>query len=252
MNFLKSPFGKKAVSETVEGGAKAGVKGGAGGFLKNIPYVGTIINTIFGFLDFQDRRQDKNKDGKPDQTNLEAGMGAGGGILGTIIGGLVAATIIPEPTSSAIGLVGLSILGGILSIAGYNVGSLIGDELSGLNKRKRNELNQNQDNNDNNVNVEKTTYESVDVSMSMDNRSSDNIVPINTKSNVVSTISDFDESPQVTYLPLGGATDTGVSATAAAGGISSKSPSDFLPNIPSSDFANNSIALSESIYNVVV
>ena len=88
--------------------------------------------------------------------------------------------------------------------------------------------------------------------MSMDNRSSDNIVPINTKSNVASNISDFDESPQVTYLPLGGATDTGVSATAAAGGISSKSPSDFLPTIPSSDFANNSIALSESIYNVVV
>ena len=252
MNFLKSPFGKKAVSETVEGGAKAGVKGG-GGFLKSIPYVGTIINSIFGFLDYQDRRKDKDKDGTPDQTKKEAGMGAGGGILGTIIGGLVAATIIPEPTSSAIGLVGLSILGGILSIAGYNVGSLIGDELSGLNKRKRDELNQNQDNNnDNNVNVEKKTYESVDVSMSMDNRSSDNIVPINTKSNVASTISNFDESPQVTYLPLGGATDTGVSATTAAGGVSSKSPSDFLPTIPSSDFANNSIALSESIYNVVV
>ena len=253
MNFLKSPFGKKAVSETVEGGVKTGVKAGSGGFLKGIPIVGSIINTVFGILDFQDRRQDKNKDGKPDQTNVEAGMGAGGGILGTIIGGLVAATIIPEPTSSAIGLVGLSILGGILSIAGYNVGSLIGDELSGLNKRKRDELNQNQDNNnDNNVNVEKKTYESVDVSMSMGNRSSDNIVPINTKSNVASTISDFDESPQVTYLPLGGATESGVSATAAAGGISSKSPSDFLPTIPSSDFANNSIALSESIYNVVV
>ena len=252
MNFLKSPFGKKAVSETVEGGVKTGAKG-AGGFLKGIPIIGSIINTIFGILDFQDRRQDKNKDGKPDQTNVEAGMGAGGGILGTIIGGLVAATIIPEPTSSAIGLVGLSILGGILSIAGYNVGSLIGDELSGLNKRKRNELNQNQDNNnDNNVNVEKKTYESVDVSMSMDNKRSDNIVPINTKTNIASTLSDFDESPQVTYLPLGGATDTGVSATAAAGGISSKSPSDFLPTIPSSDFANNSIALSESIYNVVV
>ena len=75
---------------------------------------------------------------------------------------------------------------------------------------------------------------------------------INTKTNVASTISDFDESPQVTYLPLGGATESGVPATAAAGGISSKSPSDFLPTIPSSDFANNSIALSESIYNVVV
>ena len=32
--------------------------------------------------------------------------------------------------------------------------------------------------------------------------------------------------------------------------MSSSTPSDSLPSIPSSDFANNFIALSESLYNV--
>ena len=252
MDFLKSPFGKKAVNESVEQTAKTGTKTGARGILKSIPYVGTLVDLVYGYFDYQDRRKDKDGDGKPDQTKKEAGMGAGGATLGGLIGFLTAATLIPEPISSAIGGFGLALISIVAGTSGMALGGKVGDELSGLNKRKREKLNQNQDNNEDNVNVEKKTYESVDVSMSMDNNRSDNIVPINTKTNIASTLSDFDESPQVTYLPLGGATDTGVSAIAAAGGISSKSPSDFLPTIPSSDFANNSIALSESIYNVVV
>ena len=47
-------------------------------------------------------------------------------------------------------------------------------------------------------------------------------------------------------------TQSGVNANAAAGGISTKSPGDQLPNIPTSDFANNFVGLTESIYNVVV
>ena len=249
MNFLKSPFGKKAVTESVEGGAKAGVKGGAGGFLKNIPYIGTIITSIFGFLEFQNRRKDKDGDGKPDQTNKEAGMGAGGGALGTLIGGLVAATLIPEPISSAIGGVGLAILGAVLSIAGYNVGTLIGDELSGLNKRKRNELNQNQDNSNDKVSSIQTY--SGDLSMGLNREGTSNITPINAKKelNIASKISNVDESPEITYVPLSGATNSGVPSSGTG---SSKRPSDTLPTIPSSDFANTSIALSESIFNVVV
>ena len=34
-------------------------------------------------------------------------------------------------------------------------------------------------------------------------------------------------------------TQSGVNANAAAGGVSTKSPGDQLPNIPTSDFANN-------------
>jgi len=250
MNFLKSPFGKKAVTETVEGGAKVGAKGGAGGILKNFPFIGTIITSIFGFLDYQDRRKDKDKDGKPDQTQKEAGMGAGGGVLGTLIGGLVAAVLIPEPTSSAIGAVGLAILGTVLSFAGYNIGTLIGDELSGLNKKKRNQSKEKETSGGEEVSSVQT-YSSGNLAMSLNKEGSNSITPINIKKelNVASKISNVDESPEITYVPLSGATNSGVPSSGTG---SSKRPSDSLPTIPSSDFANTSIALSESIFNVVV
>ena len=251
MNFFRSITGKKIITESVEGGAKNITKTGAGGFLRKIPYVGTIINAVFGFLDYQYRRKDKDGDGTPDQTKKEAGMGAGGGVLGTIIGGLVAATLIPEPISSAIGGVGLAILGAALTFAGYNVGTLIGDELSGLNKKKRNQSKEKESSEGDEVSSVET-YTSGDIAMSLGSADSNNITPINVKKefNVASAISNTDESPQITYLPIGGVENSKVPAGAGAG--SSKSPSDSLPTIPSSDFANTSIALSESIYNVVV
>ena len=49
-------------------------------------------------------------------------------------------------------------------------------------------------------------------------------------------------------FPLAGAGKK-ESNLASTGG--SNSPSDYLPNIPSSDFNNTSIAISESLYNVV-
>ena len=178
-------------------------------------------------------------------------MGAGGGVLGTIIGGLVAATLIPEPISSAIGGVGLAILGAALTFAGYNVGTLIGDELSGLNKKKRNKSKEKESSKGDEVSSVET-YTSGDIAMNLGSADSNNITPINVKKelNVASAISNTDESPQITYLPIGGVENSKVPAGAGAG--SSKSPSDSLPTIPSSDFANTSIALSESIYNVVV
>ena len=250
MNFLKSPFGKKAVTETVEGGAKAGVKGGAGGFLKNFPIIGTLITSVFGFLDYQDRRKDKDKDGTPDQTKKEAGMGAGGGVIGTLAATLATMFLIPEPISSAIGGIGMAILGTVLSIAGYNVGTLIGDELSGLNKKKRNQSKEKESSEGDEVSSVQT-YSSGNLAMSLNKEGSNSITPINIKKelNVASKISNVDESPEITYLPMSGATNSGVPS---GGTGSSKRPSDSLPTIPSSDFANTSIALSESIFNVVV
>ena len=58
----------------------------------------------------------------------------------------------------------------------------------------------------------------------------------------------MDESAQVTILGSDGA-PKGMPATATMA-MSSSPPSDSLPSIPSSDFANNFIALSESLYNV--
>ena len=177
MNFLKSPFGKKAVTETVEGGAQAGAKGGVGGFLKKIPYVGTIITAVFGFLDYQDRRKDKDKDGTPDQTKKEAGMGAGGGAIGTLAATLATMFLIPEPISSAIGGVGMAILGIVLSIAGYNIGTLIGDELSGLNKKKRNQSKEKESSEGDEVSSVKT-YTSGDIAMNLGSTDSNNIIPV--------------------------------------------------------------------------
>jgi len=82
---------------------------------------------------------------------------------------------------------------------------------------------------------------------------SNNIVPINRKqeANVSGQLSEEVNNSDIEYVKLPD-TQSGVNANAAAGGISSKSPGDQLPNIPTSDFANNFVGLTESIYNVVV
>ena len=158
-------------------------------------------------------------------------------------------TVFPEPASSIAGAVGLT----ILSIFGGMAGGKIGDELSGLNAKKRGQKPEVEDAGGGNAEGTQT-FSSEDVSMSF--KSSDAINPINVKKelNVVSAISNtsFEDSPEITYLPMGGAVNSGVPASSGASNVSSKTPSDSLPTIPSSDFANNAIALSESIFNVVV
>ena len=69
------------------------------------------------------------------------------------------------------------------------------------------------------------------------------------KSNVAEEISNYNESPNIINFPLKGLFAKKQSNLASTGG--SSSPSDYLPNIPSSDLFNTSIALSESFYNVV-
>ena len=78
------------------------------------------------------------------------------------------------------------------------------------------------------------------------------ITPINFKkdSKVSDLIASFDQSAEITTIPLSPSeTSLPASATMAT---SSKTPSDSLPNIPSSDYANNFVGYSESVYNVVV
>ena len=78
------------------------------------------------------------------------------------------------------------------------------------------------------------------------------ITPINLKkdSKVSELIASFDQSAEVTVIPMG-TSEKGLPANAAMT-KTSKSPSDSLPNIPSSDFANSFLGFSESVYNVVV
>ena len=246
MNFLKSPFGKRAVSESVEQTAKAGAKTGIRSGLRGIPVIGSIIDLVYGYFDYKGRKEEG-------QTEKEASMGAGGATLGGLTGFLIAATLIPEPISSAIGGFGLALLSIVLGSSGMALGGKVGDELSGLNKKKRNKLKEKESSGGDEVSSVET-YTSGDIAMNLGNVDSNNITPINVKKelNVASAISNVDESPEITYLPLGNATNSGVPAIAGASGGSSKTSADSLPTIPSSDFANNSIALSESIFNVVV
>ena len=243
MNFLRSITGQKIITGAVDDVAKTGAKSGARGFLRNVPIIGSIIDIGFGALDFNARRDEG-------ETIKEAGLGAGGKTLGGLIPFLVGMTVFPEPSSTIAGAIGLT----ILSIFGGMAGGKIGDELSGLNAKKRGQK-PDQVEDTSGGNAEGTqTFSSEDVSMSF--RSSDAINPINVKKelNVASAISNttFEDSPEITYLPMGGAVNSGVPASSGASNVSSKTPSDSLPTIPSSDFANNAIALSESIFNVVV
>ena len=253
-NFFRSITGRKLLTESAEQATKAGTKKAlAKGMLGP---AAIALEPVFALFDFFGRKREG-------QSNKEAGIGAGGAAAGGLAGTFLALTLVPEPISSGIGLLGLTILG----IGGYTVGSMaggkIGDELSGLNQRKRDEASSGSDG--------VTTYDAVEGradggpvdagkpyvvgEKGPELFSSDvagMITPLNLKKDlkISDLISSLDQSPQVTVIPLNGA-KKGISSKATMTKTSSM-PSDSLPNIPSSDFANNFVGLSESMYNVVV
>ena len=247
-NFFKSITGRKIANEALEQTTKTGAKTGARGFLRRIPIVGSLLDVGFGVMDYKDRRE-------KGETKKEAGFGATGNTLGGIIGFLTAATLIPEPISSAIGGFGLAIIGILTSMGFAAAGGKIGDELSGLNEKRR--INPDYatgdgENKEGEVTYEPVNFESVD-KVTPNTANDKNITPINMKKelNVSEVISQMDESAQVTILGSDGSPKKGMPASATMA-TSSSIPSDSLPSIPSSDFANNFIALSESLYNVSV
>ena len=103
--FFKSVFGKKIIGEAVEGATKTTAKTGFKGALKSLGPIGIGIELalapLFAYFDFKDRK-------KEGQTDKEAKMGAGGTVLGGLAGTLAAMVLIPEPFSSAAGLIGLT------------------------------------------------------------------------------------------------------------------------------------------------
>ena len=94
-----------------------------GGVVRSM--AGPFINTLLAIWDFSDRKASG-------QTDTQAAVGTGGGILGGIAGAALAATLFPEPASSAAGLLTL----GILSAIGYNIGSTTADTATGVNAPK--------------------------------------------------------------------------------------------------------------------
>ena len=110
------------------------VTGGGGGLkiprFPRLPFGGVVrglagpfINTLLAIWDFSSRKS-------AGQTNVQAGAGTGGGILGGIAGAAIAATLFPEPFSSAAGLITLGILGSL----GYALGGAGADKLTGADK----------------------------------------------------------------------------------------------------------------------
>ena len=244
-NFFKSPFGKKAVSESVETGAKTGVSKGL--IQKLGGKVFLAFEAIGAFFNYRNRiGEDKDGDGVGGQTQTQAISGTTAGLVGTLTPFLVGMTLFPELGSSLIGGIGLALLGMFTGGAAEN----LSDKITGVEKSKTD------DGQGDGSGVEGTQtvtqFEAVDTSLALGN-GSDGIQPINRKQQL--NVSDQLSQPinnndvQVVALPQN---QSGLNPNAGNGGISSKSPSDNLPNIPTSDFTNNFIGLTETMYNVVV
>ena len=244
-NFFKSPFGKKAVSESVETGAKTGVSKGL--IQKLGGKVFLAFEAIGAFFNYRNRiGEDKDGDGVGGQTQTQAISGTTAGLVGTLTPFLVGMTLFPEPSSSLIGGIGLALLGMFTGGAAEN----LSDKITGVEKSKTD------DGQGDGSGVEGTQtvtqFEAVDTTLGLGN-GSDGIQPINRKQQL--NVSDQLSQPinnndvQVVALPQN---QSGLNPNAGNGGISSKSPSDNLPNIPTSDFTNNFIGLTETMYNVVV
>ena len=249
-NFFKSKFGQKVTGEAIEGGTKTGAKG----IFKSIPFLAVLFEGVDSIFNFNRRK-------KEGQTTKEAAFGSGGGLIGGLGVTLAGMLLAPELVSSLIGGIGLA----VLSIFGFNVGEIIGDTLSGLKDKQKKDPTYGTDSSG------ETQFEAVEKRADggpvtegkpyiVGERGqelftpdvSGMITPINLKkdSKISDLISSFEQSAEVTVIPLN-ASEKGMPASATMT-KTSKSPSDSLPNIPSSDFANNFIGFSESVYNVVV
>ena len=239
-NFFKTAFGKKVVTGAVEGGTKAGGKGLLQKLGGPVFVAFEGITSIFNFR----RRKEEG------QTNTQAIAGSGSRLIGTLTPFLTAMLIAPEPASSLIGGIGLALLGGFVG----GKAEQLSDKITGAPPSTSDGTSDAKaaDVSSSGSEYEGKTFTTVTASKKTGD-TSNNIVPINRKqeANVSGQLSEEVNNSDIEYVKLPD-TQSGVNANAAAGGVSTKSPGDQLPNIPTSDFANNFVGLTESIYNVVV
>jgi len=229
---------------------KQTTKTGSKGLLSKIGGLGKsnlIVNTIFGLFDFAARRSDQDGDGKPDQSIFQAtsgaisrliGSGVGfaggakiGGLIGTFVGG-PPGTLVGAIIGGISGLIGSMIVGG----AAEN----LSDTLTGVNKKKGD---------GSNVNGE-TDLKPEDLPVSLvDVGGPENITPINSKKelDVASNLELSEGTPTIVNIPLD---NQGMNSGGTGGASSEKGDAQTIPNIPSSDFANTSVAMAESVFNL--
>ena len=222
--------------------------GGKGSFLGKITKKAPIVAAIFSIFDFISRRKDTDGDGKPDQNIFQAAAGSISGVVGASAGfaggmklGAIAGSFFAPPIGTAIG----AILGGILGLVGSMVvggaASGLSDKLTGVEKK---EDGSNVDGTENKEVEDMTGAKMVDVG------GPENVTPIN-KNKVLDTASKLEleeGSPTIVNIPLGG--NNGMASGGSGGASSEKSDQQTIPNIPSSDFANTSIVMAESVFNL--
>ena len=245
-NFFKSAFGKKLTGDVVEGATKTTAKKSG---LKALGPLGVglelALSPVFGFFDYKNRKEELG------QTEGQAKTGATATQLGGLAGTLIGLTLIPEPLTSATGLIGLT----LLSMFGGMSAGKIADTVTGANKNKNEgpQYGPVEGRADGGPVTEGKPYIVGEKGQELFTPDvSGMITPLNLKkdSKVSELIASFDQSAEVTVIPMG-TSEKGLPANAAMT-KTSKSPSDSLPNIPSSDFANSFLGFSESVYNVVV
>ena len=257
MNFFKGGSGKKLVTESVEQTTKKP------GFLKKLLPKGGLskftgpLSFIFYALEAKDNYTARREMGQGKAQAISGGISeAVGGFAGfwaaSSLFALKASPLLIAPFPGARILYGIGwLVSGVLgAMFGAKAMGMLNDSIFGLfGKNKKNKKEETKVENDEN----KSQFEVVDMNLDLsksDSEKNANLIATvsKNKSNVAEEISNYNESPNIINFPLAG-TSKKQSNLAATGG--SSSPSDYLPNIPSSDFNNTSIALSESFYNVV-
>ena len=258
INFFKGGAGKKLVTESVEQTTKKP------GFLSKILPKGGLgklsgpLSFIFYAMEAKDNIKAREEMG---QSKTQAITGGVSEAVGSFAGFWAASSLFavkasplllaPFPGARILYGVGWLLSGMLGAFFGAKALGMLNDSLFGFfgkdkkdNKVKKQDMKVEND-------EKKLPFEVVDISNMSEStaeKEANLIAAVDkNKSNVAEEISNYNESPTIINFPLAGVGKK-QSNLAATGG--SSSPSDYLPNIPSSDYYNTSIALSESMYNV--
>ena len=259
MNFFKGGAGKKLVTESVEQTTKKP------GFLSKILPKGGIgkltgpLSFLFYALEAKDNYSARREMGQSKAQAVTGGVAeavggfAGFGIASTKFAVVAAPLLLaPFPGARILYGVGWLVSGMLGAMFGAKALGMLSDRIFGMFKGKKKDKKKEEITPSDSGIIDQSDITNIDVNLSNRNSTEKTVELItaanNNKSEVADEISNMNESPNIINFPVAAAAKK-QSNLASTGG--SSTPSDYLPNIPSSDFYNTSIALSESMYNVV-
>ena len=196
-----------------------------GNIIRKIPYLNTIIQTLFFTGDFLQRK-------KQDQTDVQAAVGAGASTAGYIasfaLGAKLGTLIFPGAGTLAGALIGLA-----LSFFLPNAMTSIADKITGVDK--------NNDNQNNNNNEEKNKV--------VDDRSLQfDFSPVKRNEDKISTLNNLENAPLISTIDMSTAMNMFNSKEIAS---SSKTDIKKILNISAEDKTNISTIFAEAEFNLV-